>query len=254
MSAGRALLGPSDPRPVEWVNEDSPAPVLLLCEHAGQAVPSALGGLDLPPQALDGHIGWDIGAEALARAVADRLSAPLVLQRYSRLVIDCNRPPDTPQSVPAVSDGVEIAANARASTAERAARRQEIFDPLDRAIAEGFVRHERRAAFSIHSFTPRMNGHDRAWHAGFLARADAVTARGLIAHVAGMQKALVLGLNEPYEIEDETDWFIPRHAEPRGLAHSLIEIRNDQLRDGAGVTRWAALLSDAIAAILEPVS
>ena len=252
MSAAGPLLRPSDPDPVEWVNQDSPAPVLLLCEHAGQAVPSALGGLGLPPQAFDDHIGWDIGAAALARAIAARGSAPLILQRYSRLVIDCNRPPGTPQSVPSVSDGVEIAANARASIAERAARRREIFDPLDRAIGEGFARHPRRAAFSIHSFTPRMNGHDRAWHAGFLARADADTAQALITHVAGAQEALVLGLNEPYEIEDETDWFIPRHAEPRGLAHSLIEIRNDQLRDPAGVARWAGLLSDAIASILEP--
>jgi predicted N-formylglutamate amidohydrolase len=98
-----------------------------------------------------------------------------------------------------------------------------------------------------------MNGRDRAWHAGFLARADAVTAQALTAHVAGAQEALVLGLNGPYEIEDETDWFIPRHAEPRGLAHSLIEIRNDQLRDTADVARWADLLSDVIATVLEPV-
>jgi hypothetical protein len=82
MSAAGPLLGPSDPDPVEWVNEDSPAPVLLLCEHAGQAVPSALGALGLPPQAFDDDIGWDIGAEALARAIAARLSALLVPQRF----------------------------------------------------------------------------------------------------------------------------------------------------------------------------
>ena len=247
-----ALLGPNDPDPVEWVNADSRAPVLLLCEHAGQAVPESLGGLGLPPGALDGHIGWDIGAEALARAIAARLSAPLVLQRYSRLVIDCNRPPDTPQSVPAVSDGVAVPLNAGASGVEREARRREVFEPLDLAIADGFARHPRHAAFSVHSFTRTMNGSDRIWHAGFLSRADTATASALMSHVCAADDSVALDLNQPYEIEDDGDWFIPVHAEPRGLRHTLIEVRNDQLDDEAGVARWADLLSDAIATMLEP--
>ena len=246
------LLGADDPAPVEWVNDDSAAPVLLLCEHAGQAVPGALQGLGLAPGEIDGHIGWDIGAEALARGIAARLGAPLLIQRYSRLVIDCNRPPETAGSVPAVSDGVQVPANAAATPQELAARRREIFDPLDMALAEGFDRAPRRAAFSIHSFTASMNGDARPWHAGFLSRTEEGAADALIAHLAGADEALTLGLNAPYEIEDETDWFIPRHAEPRRLAHCLIEVRNDQLRDPAGVARWADLLSDAIAHILEP--
>lgn len=125
-------------------------------------------------------------------------------------------------------------------------------DPLDKAIAEGFARHKRRAAFLIHSFTPSMNGEDRAWHAGFLSRADETTAQALIAHVARSEAALALGLNEPCAIEDEDDWFIPVHAETRGVHHSLIEVRNDQLGGGDGVARWADLLADAIANRLEP--
>ena len=98
-----ALLSANDPAPVMWVNRESQAPVLLLCEHAGNAVPAAHGTLGLPSDQLNSHIAWDIGAAAVARTMADLLQAPLLMQRYSRLVIDCNRPPGSNQSIPELS-------------------------------------------------------------------------------------------------------------------------------------------------------
>lgn len=246
------LLTASDPEPVEWVNAESDLPVLLLCEHAGQAVPESLGDLGLPNGAINRHIGWDIGAEALARCMARRLGAPLLLQRYSRLVIDCNRPPETAESIPEVSDGQNVPGNMHLTGAQRKARVHEIFEPLNAAIREGLDKHPRKAAFSIHSFTTAMqDGPPRPWHAGFLSRRDPDTVRALLDHIAGKDAGLVMALNEPYQIGDQSDWFIPVHAEPRGLRHTLIEIRNDQLRDKAGIALWADYLCDAIEAIPE---
>ena len=131
MPSTRLFLGPADPAPVEWVNGESASPLFLVCEHAGQAIPAALGGLGLPPGAVDRHIGWDIGAEALARALAARLDAPLVLQRYSRLVIDCNRPPEHPSAMPAQSDGQVIPGNAALDDAQRQARIESIVRGAD---------------------------------------------------------------------------------------------------------------------------
>ena len=128
------LLSTDDPAPIEWVNSESDAPLLLLCEHAGNALPSSHDQLGLDPWHLDNHIGWDIGAEAVARLVAHELQAPLLLQRYSRLLIDCNRPPNTTSSIPAVSDGIEIPANQQVSPDEKLARQNEIFKPLDESI------------------------------------------------------------------------------------------------------------------------
>lgn len=106
--AGFSLLTGRDPNPVEIVNADSRSPVVLFCEHAGQAIPERLAGLGISRQDLDAHIGWDIGAEAVARHMAQILGAPLVIQRYSRLVIDCNRPPQAPDAMPEISDGVAV--------------------------------------------------------------------------------------------------------------------------------------------------
>ncbi|MFL4468488.1 N-formylglutamate amidohydrolase [Tateyamaria armeniaca] len=251
LTATANLLGAGDPDPVEVCHAQAASPLLLLCEHAGQAVPRALHGLGLPDGAIDQHIGWDIGAEALARAVANRLRCPLIIQRYSRLVMDCNRPPGSKGSVPEISDGVRVPGNERLSAEDRALRKRAIFDPMNDAITEAFDAHPRRAAFAIHSYTRHFQGHDRPWDAGFLARRDIATARALMESISSNAPDMKLALNEPYQIDDASDWFIPRHAETRGVRHTLIEVRNDHLRDDAGITRWADLLSNAIRSVLE---
>lgn len=244
------LLGTTDPPPVEVMNPSSAAPVFLLCEHAGRAIPAVLGDLGVSRSVLLSHRGWDIGAEALARALADRLSAPLVVQRYSRLVVDCNRPPDSRLAVPLESDGAVVPANQRATDAERRARIAAIFAPMEAAVLK-LLTAARTCAFSVHSFTPKMNDAARPWHAGFLSRTDVKTAAALRDHIAKARPDLTLAVNQPYQIETGEDWFIPVHAEPRGLRHSLIEVRNDQLSDAAGIALWADLLAAAITSIME---
>ncbi|WP_264211141.1 N-formylglutamate amidohydrolase [Leisingera thetidis] len=246
------LLSENDPAPVEWVNQSSETPVLLLCEHAGQSIPESLGDLGLAPGVIDTHIGLDIGAEALARAVAERLNCPLVLQRYSRLVIDCNRPPGTPGSIPSVSDGVGIPGNIGLSQADAERRVTEIFAPLNAAIRSGFERAPRRAGFSIHSYVPALlNGRQRPWHAGFLTRCDLTTASLMLDTIAARDPNLVLAVNEPYKICDDSDWFIPQFPEEYEIEHALIEVRHDLLKDRDGVEIWADHLSHAILKILE---
>lgn len=245
----QTLLAPSDPPPVEVINAQSTSPIFLLCEHAGKAIPASLGDLGVSQEVIESHRGWDIGAETLARKLADRLGAPLVIQRYSRLVIDCNRPHNSPLSVPTESDTVVIPSNQSASSADRVARVEEIFMPMNAAISRLVA--GRKAAFSVHSFTPEMNGRARPWHAGFLSRVDQATAEALVAHLSNARPDLTCAVNQPYQIETDNDWFVPVHAEPRGLKHCLIEIRNDQLGDDASAAEWAGLLGDAIAAVVQ---
>ena len=252
-AAQTTLLSDLDPNPVELVNETSKAPVLFLCEHAGRAIPKMLGTLGLNEKTLMSHRGWDIGAEALARNLANRLNAPLILQRYSRLVIDGNRPPGSPESILEVSDGVEIEVNKKLSLHERIAREKAIFAPMDQAINDAFSASQRIAAFSIHSFSPQLGGQSRPWHAGFLTRRSISTAKALIESLKGQRPSLNLAINKPYTVDDENDWFIPSHAEARGLMHCLIEVRNDQISDELGINLWSDLLGTALSECLNGV-
>ncbi|WP_245410595.1 N-formylglutamate amidohydrolase [Notoacmeibacter marinus] len=244
------MLLAADPDPVEWVNADSDHPLLLVCEHAGQHIPARLGDMGLPPGALDTHIGWDIGARAVVLRVAETLGAPAVLQRYSRLVIDCNRPPEAPDAIPAVSDCVRVPGNASLDGIARQARVSEIFKPFHDATAALLDHPRRSATFAIHSFTPSMGGRTRPWDIGFLYRRDDQTSHLLRDAVTSIRPDLCIGMNEPYQIEDASDWFVPRHGEARGIAHSLIEIRNDHIADAAGQAAFADLLTAAMTAFL----
>lgn len=244
------LMGKTDPPPVEVLHGDKASDIVLVCEHAGRAIPKTLGSLGVSDEVLNSHRGWDIGAEMVARQMANLLQVPLVIQRYSRLVIDCNRPPFTPQSIPYESDHAHIPANIAACPSEKADRVKAIFDPMNTAI-ESLFETPRRAAFSIHSFTPEMDGESRPWHAGFLTRASLETAESLMASIAKRHSEFKLALNAPYAIDSETDWFIPHYAEALSLAHCLIEIRNDQIAHPEGATFWAQLLADAITELME---
>lgn len=246
-----SLLSEFDPPPVEIVNEASRTPILLLCEHAGHAIPRSLKSLGLQKQEINSHRGWDIGAAAVARGIAGYLSAPLIIQNYSRLVIDTNRPPNGPHAIPQEVDGGPIPGNAAITPADQRKRAEEIFQPMDSAVKSLFDACDRIACFSIHSFTPVFEGKQRPWDAGFLSRQDRISAHGLMAAINQRHPELILALDQPYQIDDETDWFIPRHAEPRRIAHSLIEIRNDNIHTIDGSAFWASLLSKAISEVVE---
>ncbi len=247
------LLGKDDPDPVEIVNAHSDHPVLLVCEHAGRCIPSGLNGLGIDQGALNSHIGWDIGAGAVTQRMAQVLGAPAVFQRYSRLVIDCNRPNGAIDAVPEISHGIEIPGNSGLGGAARSARIDEVFTPFQAQVARLFMAHPRRIVLSIHSFTPSLGAASRPWEIGFLFRKDTETSAHLGRFINDAHPELNIGMNQPYQIDDTSDWFVPHHGEARGVPHSLIEIRNDQIRTTDNQARWADILVQAVTRYLKEV-
>jgi predicted N-formylglutamate amidohydrolase len=242
------LLGPTDPEPVEELNPDSTSPFFLICDHAGNAVPAVLDNLGLPPEELGRHIGIDIGALGVAIGLAERLGASLVHTRYSRLVIDCNRKPESPTAMAEVADGTEVPGNRSLTPDERAARVEEILLPYHARITE---RLDGRAAagvptllVSVHSFTPRLRARpaDRPWHIGLCWAEAQGFSRHVLGLLAKMEPDLVLGHNEPYDVDMVNDYSIPVHGEGRGLPYIEIEIRQDQIATPEGQALWAERL------------
>lgn len=245
------LAAQLDPPPVEEIRPSASSPVLLICEHAGQAIPERLGRLGLSKDQCDLHIAYDIGAEKVARGLAQKLDSGLIMQRYSRLVIDCNRPPGSAQSIPEVSDGITIPGNADLSASERRQREISIFEPYAGCCRSRIASPHIRFAFSIHSYTPEMAGEPRPWDLALLYRSPDSQGNRLSALAQQLWPALHIGRNQPYQIEDETDWFIPVCAEPRRIPHCLIEIRNDHLLTDAGCLDWADRLHRLLSAFME---
>ena len=246
----RPLLGATDLPPAVLIEGAADSPVAIVCEHAGQAVPARLNGLGLAKGDIDKHVGWDIGAREVSRLMAERLAAPAALQNYSRLVIDCNRPPRAADSTPAVSHGIAVPGNAGLSNYDHWLRIDEIFVPFQNLVDSVLDASSRRIAVSIHSFEPVLAGRLRPWDIGLLHRHDTKTSQLLLRALRKRRPEINAALNEPYTIDDESDFFVPYHGEGRGIAHVLVEIRNDHIRSPEGCAEWAMLLSDCINDIL----
>lgn len=241
------ILQDGEPHPAEVINPGGASPYVLVCEHASNRIPKNLGTLGLSDEDLQRHIAWDIGAEATARILSKILDAPLILQRYSRLVYDCNRPPEADSAYPEESEIYQIPGNRNLTPSARLARTREIARPFHAAI-EAFLDQravERRQTLvaSIHSFTPVYKGKQRDLDVGFLFDRDAGLANFLI-KVFPPDKAR---LNEPYGPKDGVMHLLNLHAAPRGLRHVMIEIRNDLIAEHAGQNAWANYLTVPLA-------
>jgi predicted N-formylglutamate amidohydrolase len=240
------LLAADEPEPVSVYNAGAASPFLLVTDHSGNTLPRAFGQLGVAAADLERHIAWDIGIARLARPLADALGATLIQQNYSRLVIDCNRPPGASTSIPDISENTPIPGNVGLSEADKAARARAIFWPYHARI-EAELDQRRQAGratalIALHSFTPRFKGVARPWHVASLYHRDPRLARALLT-LFKEETELVVGDNEPYFVSDTTDYTIPVHGERRGLPHALIEIRQDLIADPDGQRSWAIRLA-----------
>jgi predicted N-formylglutamate amidohydrolase len=198
--------------------------------------------------AFDLHIAWDIGAAGVTRRLSAALDAPAILQRYSRLVIDCNRDPARPDAMPEVSDGVAIPANQGLSAQDRRARTVEIHAPYHAAITAELDRRKARGTPTllvfVHSFTPRMKGVDRPWSFGVIREPQSRFSQVVLDELRNLG-GFDVGDNEPYAM-DGSDFSAPTHALARGVDYLELEMRQDLIADDAGQKKVAGLLEDVL--------
>ena len=220
------------------------AGLILLCDHAGNEFPPGYATLGLPPEQLTRHIAYDIGAAQVTRGLAAALGAPALMTRYSRLLIDPNRGLDDPTLIMRISDGAVIPGNRLLVAAEREKRIRLYYQPyheaVDAVIDQCLASRVGPMLLSIHSFTESWNTTPRPWHVGVLWGADGRFASPLLdsLHAEG---DLIVGDNEPYHghLVGDCMW---QHGTQRGVAHALIEIRQDLIRDRLGQTAWSRRL------------
>lgn len=249
----RHLLFPDEPVAFEFLAGSPASPYFITCDHASQRLPRVLGTLGLSQADLERHIAWDIGAAGLSRKLAVALQATLVLQPYSRLAIDCNRPLIHEGSIAARSEGTVIPGNQAISSEDAELRAREIFNPYHERI--GLELDERKARNAptvlllVHSFTPVYHGVSRPWHAGVLYQRDRRLGQALLSALR-TEPGLVIGDNEPYWVSDDSDYGAIVYGEGRQLPHVELEIRQDLISDDAGQTIWAERLARHLQAIV----
>jgi predicted N-formylglutamate amidohydrolase len=226
------LLSASDPPPVRITNPAGRSLFLLVGDHAGNLIPERLGGLGLPLEDRKRHIAWDMGVAALGRELAAQLDATFIEQRYSRLVIDCNRAPTSTEAIAKVSDGTFIVANASISPTDRDRRFNEIFLPyhqaIDRTLDARLDEGRGVILVSLHTFTPVLDGASRPWEIGVLYDEETGEFAKRVMEELSRVSERKIGNNEPYRF-DKTDYTVPVHACRAGLPYVELEVRQDVL-------------------------
>ncbi len=225
---------PSSERVVEVINPDGAGGLVLVCEHASCFIPPELANLGVADEALQSHIAWDPGAAAVARRMSEALDAPLVVPSVSRLVYDCNRPPEVQSAMAVESEFYAIPGNVGLSAAQREERARRYYLPfretLTATIAAQHHGGRQPALVTVHSFTPIFKGQSRDMDIGILHDADTRLADVLLDSLAA-EGELRVERNAPYGPQDGVTYTLAQHALPLGLPNVMIEIRNDLIAD-----------------------
>ena len=242
------MLQASDPAPFTWFNRDGQAPCLIVCDHASNTIPHALEDLGLDPGQLAQHIAWDIGAAWIARRLARRFNAPLLLAGYSRLVADCNRYPGDPASIMEVSDTIPVSGNRGLGEDDRQRRLEAVWHPYHDAIEAALADRGVPPAFiSVHTMTRCMRGKEPRREAFTVCwNRDGRIATPLLERLRA-RGDIVVGDNQPYGLDIGEDYTVPEHAMRRGLAHLQFEVRQDLVSSPDEAAHWADLVHDLTA-------
>jgi predicted N-formylglutamate amidohydrolase len=250
-ASGFGKMTDADRSPIVVENPEGTGPFVLVCDHASNRIPEGYRSFGFDDDALDTHIAWDPGALAVARRLSARLDAPLFWPDASRLVIDCNRAPDVSSLIVTEGEGRPVTANRAVSAAERSRRLDRIHTPyheaIDSCLARRLSARLPTALIAVHSYTPVYFGKARPWQVGIVFDDDRRMADLLIRRLRA-DPTLTVGINEPYSPADHVYYTVSRHAGPRGLPASMIEIRNDEIGDAAGQRNWADRLAKILVA------
>ena len=243
---------------VEIHNRQGSGSAVILCEHASHHIPPCYHGLGLKSEHRRSHAAWDPGARAVAVRLSAMLDAPLVASRISRLVYDCNRPPEAPSATPERVEIIDVPGNRGLTKDKRSARVEAVYRPFCKAvtqvITERAAHHFPTVLITIHSFTPRFHGQVRVVEIGILHDDDPRLAEAMLAQAPRLPHRRIRR-NAPYGPEDGVTHSLKRHGIGNGLANVMIEIRNDLLATLQGADTLAQelcqLIRPALAALGE---
>ena len=226
--------------------------LVFFCDHASNAIPEELHNLGLPASELARHIAWDIGAAGVTEALSEIFDAPAIFSAVSRLVVDCNRHLDALDLIPEMSDGTAIPGNLHLGDAARANRIERWFHPYHDAVESVLLERESRGvpsiAVSIHSMTASLAGIARPWQIALSSHLDRSLADPVLAALR-LPGDVVVGDNQPYDLDPAVDFSTPFHALRRGLAHLQVEFRQDEISGASGQRHWAWRFAQTLKAV-----
>ena len=225
----------------EEIDGDFDGRLVFTCEHASSRLPEPWMWPEEDHWLVDTHWASDIGAAAFTRRVAHLMNAPAILSRFSRLLVDPNRPLDSDTLFRQNADGRTVHLNEALLDAERERRIDRFYRPYHAALSAMVERSRGDTVFSIHTFTDTYEGDARTLEIGVLFDHDEEPAERLVRHLE--QAGFHVRRNEPWSGKVGLAYSPVRHAQEFGRCALEIEARQDLIVDES----FAARLAEALA-------
>jgi len=226
---------------VEEIDGDFESRVVFTCEHASAELPKPWTWPEEDRWLVDTHWASDLGAAAFTRRVARLLNAPAVLSRFSRLLIDPNRPLHSETLFRDNADGKRVHLNHAILQTERERRIDRFYVPYHAAVRAMVERSRGDTVFSIHTFTDNYEGKPRLLELGVLFDHDEEPAQRLVRHLR--EAGFHVAPNEPWSGKEGLAYSPVRHAREAGRRALEIEARQDLIVEESFARRLAEALA-----------
>ncbi|RLB62506.1 MAG: N-formylglutamate amidohydrolase [Deltaproteobacteria bacterium] len=219
------------------------APFIITCEHASQGLPAGWRWPEADQWLVDTHWAYDLGAAELARELCAATGSAAVLARFSRLLIDANRPADDPTVCRDRADGRPVVLNQAITPADRT-RRQAYWAGYHEVVEQTVAASSASVVLALHSFTRQYEGQRRDDIELGVLFDDQQELGERLARALGPLSSKV-HLNRPYSGKHGMIYSADHHARAAGKRAVEIEVRQDLAVDGAFRQRLVGALSQS---------
>ena len=250
------------------LNSNSTSPIILLCEHAENKIPEALGNLGLSdPSILEYHHLWDRPTKPITLGLAKKLGCTALLGNYARIVVDLNRAenigstasdlidvlPNFNHIIPEVYFDLDIPGNQGLTEAETKARLNTYYFPFHKEVANQINRIQKMGKtpfiFSIHSFTenPGLQIPKRPWDIGLLYDQYEDAAHLFSDFIEKNNPEMNVGHNQPYNLKEIKLGGVIQHGQNNHLPYLLVELKNEAFLRGDHTTEmWVDIFASIL--------
>jgi len=199
---------------------------LITCEHGGSELPPGRPWHAQDIKLKQTHWAYDIGAGDFARDLSSHIRAPALINNFSRLIIDVNRPLDDETLFRSTADGMPVELNQDLNLLEKQRRIDRYYKPYHEELA--YLNHllDPSLILAIHSFTKNYEGNLREVEVGVLFNQNEELA--LEFEQFFRDQGYKVKLNEPWSGKEGFMYAVSQVESNRNKG-IMLEFRNDLL-------------------------
>jgi len=233
------------------LNHNSRQPIFISCEHASGTIPKKMGFFGVSKSELPEISNYiDFGADVLSRMLARAFSARCIIPKYSRMVINLNKPIGHPKLINDNCFGRRIPGNENISKEGMSERVRKYYLPYHKRIRKEIEllrgRHRKVFYICVHTFFNKP-GKKWAMDIGILYRykKDSSFCRN-IKKLLEEKTNFTVKYNQPYSAHKTAGYTMNTYGKDRNIRCVEFEINDKHMKGSKSIEKIGRLLIDVL--------